>query len=177
MPSPGETSLPAISLILGGARSGKSLYAERLCSAGGVYVATATALDHEMAERIRRHRARRGPAWTTIEEPLDLAGVLTRAAPGRPFLVDCLTLWLSNVLEAGRDVAAETAALTQALRAAPAPVVLVGNEVGLGIVPATALGRAFRDHAGRLNQAIAALADHVVFLVAGLPLVLKGNAP
>lgn len=177
MSSPREPSLPAVSLVLGGARSGKSAYAERLCPAGGVYVATAAPADHEMADRIRHHRARRGPAWTTIEEPLDLAGVLSMAAPGRPLLIDCLTLWLSNLLEAGRDVAAETTTLTQALRAAATPVVLVSNEVGMGIVPSTPLGRAFRDHAGQLNQAVAAVADRVVLVIAGLPLVLKDVAP
>ena len=171
---------PLVTLVLGGARSGKSSYAERLVeSAGGtggraLYVATAEAGDSEMAERIRRHRARRGGAWTTVEEPLELADALSRhGASGRAVLVDCLTLWLSNVMAAERDVDAQVAGLTKALGAVGGPVVLVSNEVGLGLVPATPLGRAFRDHAGRLNQAVARVADRVVFVAAGLPLVLK----
>jgi adenosylcobinamide kinase / adenosylcobinamide-phosphate guanylyltransferase len=172
--------LPLATLVLGGARSGKSAYAERLIeSAGGtgglgLYLATAEAGDGEMAERIRRHRARRGSGWTTVEEPLELADALSRYSdPGRPVLVDCLTLWLSNVMAAERDVDAEVAGLTRALGALAGPVVFVANEVGLGLVPATPLGRAFRDHAGRLNQAVAEVADRVVFVAAGLPLALK----
>lgn len=170
--------LPPVTLVLGGARSGKSAYAEALIgAAGGLYLATAEALDAEMAERIARHRRRRGPAWQTCEEPLDLAAVLRgRAGDARPVLVDCLTLWLANVLAAGRDVAAETEHLAAALGSAGGPVVLVSNEVGLGIVPETPLGRSFRDHAGRLNQAVAARADRVVLVVAGLPLSLKDTA-
>jgi adenosylcobinamide kinase/adenosylcobinamide-phosphate guanylyltransferase len=162
-------------LVLGGARSGKSRYAEALIeSAGdGVYLATAQALDPEMEERIRRHRARRGKRWTTLEEPLDIAQALTAAAPGRPVLVDCLTLWLANLIAAGRDVGRETDALVDALARRDGAVILVANEVGLGIVPENALARLFRDHAGRLNQRIAARADRVVFMAAGLPLVLK----
>lgn len=142
---------------------------------GGVYLATAQALDAEMAARIARHRAERGRDWTTIEEPLELAAALERGArAGQPILVDCLTLWLSNLMGAGRGVEAEIARLLAALKVLPAPVVFVSNEVGLGIVPDNALARAFRDEAGRLNQAVAAAADRVVFLVAGLPLALKG---
>ncbi|MBX9991008.1 bifunctional adenosylcobinamide kinase/adenosylcobinamide-phosphate guanylyltransferase [Phreatobacter oligotrophus] len=167
-----------VTLVLGGARSGKSAHAERLAlGAGGepVYIATAEAHDEEMAERIARHRAdRQGRGWTTVEEPLDLAGAIGREArPGRSLLVDCLTLWLSNVMLAGRDPADAQAALVMALGGAVAPVVLVSNEVGLGLVPETPLGRAFRDAQGRLNQAIAARADRVVFVAAGLPLTLK----
>jgi adenosylcobinamide kinase/adenosylcobinamide-phosphate guanylyltransferase len=169
--------LPATTLVLGGARSGKSRYAERLvetAAEGGTYCATAQALDAEMAARIARHRARRGRFWRTVEEPLALAAAIAaEAAPDRPVLVDCLTLWLSNLLLADRQVERETAALAAALRLAAGPVVLVANEVGLGLVPQTALGRRFRDAAGRLNQEIAALADRVVFIAAGLPLVLK----
>lgn len=170
--------LPPVTLVFGGARSGKSAYAERLVAAAGsgLYLATAQAGDAEMAARIAQHRARRGVSWTTIEEPLGLVAALHEfASPRRPVLVDCLTLWLANLLAAGRDVEAETAGLTRGLGNLAGPVVLVSNEVGLGIVPATALGRAFRDHAGRLNQAVAGVADRVVFIAAGLPLVLKGT--
>jgi adenosylcobinamide kinase / adenosylcobinamide-phosphate guanylyltransferase len=176
--------LPLVTLVLGGARSGKSAYAERLIEAAsgsvgetgglGLYLATAEAGDREMADRISWHRARRGDAWMTVEEPLELAAALRRYSDlGRPVLVDCLTLWLSNVMAAGRDVDAEVAVLTQALGALGGSVVLVSNEVGLGLVPATPLGRAFRDHAGRLNQAVAEVADRVIFVAAGLPLTLK----
>lgn len=168
--------LASVTLVLGGARSGKSAYAEALVEAAGrgLYLATAEAGDAEMAERIRHHRRRRGESWVTIEEPLDLAGALKRhAAPERPILVDCLTLWLSNVMAAGRDPDDEALALAEGLSALSGPVVLVSNEVGLGLVPETSLGRAFRDHAGRLHQTIAREADRVVFIAAGLPLILK----
>ncbi|HEY0524405.1 MAG TPA: bifunctional adenosylcobinamide kinase/adenosylcobinamide-phosphate guanylyltransferase [Stellaceae bacterium] len=177
--------LPPLTLVLGGARSGKSRHAESLVEASGLaraYIATAQALDAEMAERIRHHRERRaGAGWTTIEAPLDLSGALATAArPGRAVLVDCLTLWLTNVLlraeDGGGGVAAEIAALADRLPRLEGPVVLVANEVGLGIVPDNALARAFRDHAGRLNQAVAAAAQRVVFVAAGLPLVLKDDA-
>jgi adenosylcobinamide kinase/adenosylcobinamide-phosphate guanylyltransferase len=175
-------SLPHLTLVLGGARSGKSRYAETLIesrAATAIYLATAEAHDGEMAERIARHRVRRAAArsairWRTIEEPLALAPCLAELAhPDYPVLVDCLTLWLSNLMLAGRDVAAETAGLVAAIPSLAGPVVVVANEVGLGIVPDTVLGRAFRDHAGFLNQSLATVADHVVFLAAGLPLVLK----
>lgn len=164
-------------LVLGGARSGKSAFAEELVRGSGrarVYLATATAGDGEMGERIARHVADRGPGWTTVEEPLDLAGALLReAAPDRAVLVDCLTLWLSNALFAGRDPEAEVAALARALRGLAGPAVLVSNEIGLGVVPDTALGRAFRDAHGRMNQAVAAALPRVAFVAAGLPLWLK----
>lgn len=169
-------SLPDLTLVLGGARSGKSAHAERLCEAARrcVYLATAEAGDDEMAERIRHHQARRGPGWTTVEEPVELAAALGRyAAPDRPVLVDCLTLWLSNVMMAGRDVGKESERLVDALGATAGPVVLVSNEVGLGLVPDTPLGRAFRDEAGRLNQAVAAVAERVIFVAAGIALTLK----
>jgi adenosylcobinamide kinase/adenosylcobinamide-phosphate guanylyltransferase len=170
-----------LTLILGGARSGKSRYAESLITAlpaPWTYVATAEARDSEMAERIAAHRARRGAGWTIIEAPRDLAGAL--AAHGKtPVLVDCLTLWLSNVLLADADVDAEIAqlegALVHALAHAAAPIVLVANEVGFGIVPDNALGRRFRDLQGLLNQRIAARADRVILVVAGLPLTMKGS--
>jgi adenosylcobinamide kinase/adenosylcobinamide-phosphate guanylyltransferase len=170
--------LPRTTLVLGGARSGKSRHAEGLVEAAapaGTYCATAEAGDAEMRERIAAHRARRGTFWRTIEAPLDLTPAIAAAAPGRPLLIDCLTLWLSNVLLAGQPLAAEFAILRAALRDAAGPVVLVANEVGLGLVPETPLGREFRDAAGWLNQDIAALADRVVFVAAGLPLVLKGG--
>ena len=181
-----SSSIPRLTLVLGGARSGKSRYAEALIEAAGVpsalYIATAEALDAEMAERIRRHRARRaaahGVAWETVEEPIHLARRLAGLAqPGRPILVECLTLWLTNLMLAGRDIAAEMDALAATLSTLAGPVVLVTNEVGLGIVPENALARAFRDHAGELNQAVAAIAERVVLLAAGLPLVLKDLSP
>ncbi len=165
----------ATTLVLGGARSGKSAWAEGLLAGGpALYLATGQPLDGEMAERIRLHRARRGALWTTVEEPLELAAALDRhAGPGRPVLVDCLTLWLSNLLQAGRDPDDAAADLCEVLDAPPGPVVLVSNEVGLGLVPENALGRAFRDHQGRLNQRVAAICRRVVFVAAGLPLTLK----
>jgi adenosylcobinamide kinase/adenosylcobinamide-phosphate guanylyltransferase len=163
--------------VLGGARSGKSARAEALvqgCGLAPVYVATAQALDGEMEERIRQHRLRRGAGWLTLEEPLALAETLAREArPDRAVLVDCLTLWLTNLMVAGRDVMTETDRLVAALHAPGGPVVLVSNEVGLGIVPLDAMSRAFVDHAGRLHQKIAAVADWVQFMAAGLPLDLK----
>ncbi|MDP6603878.1 MAG: bifunctional adenosylcobinamide kinase/adenosylcobinamide-phosphate guanylyltransferase [Rhodospirillales bacterium] len=168
--------MPSLTLVLGGMRSGKSMYAESLIETRGpgLYLATADAGDAEMAERIRRHRARRGSAWSTVEAPLDIVGALGEVPRGgRPVLVDCLTLWLSNVMEAGRDVDAESRVLIEGLRAHPAPVVAVSNEVGLGIVPDNALGRAFADAAGRLNQSAAQAAERVVFMAAGLAVVLK----
>ncbi|MBF0130863.1 MAG: bifunctional adenosylcobinamide kinase/adenosylcobinamide-phosphate guanylyltransferase [Alphaproteobacteria bacterium] len=173
---PAALPLPPLTLVLGGTRSGKSAHAESLAVLPGVestYLATASAGDGEMAERIRRHQERRGTSWRTVEEPVDLPGVLRNCPPGAPILIDCLTLWLSNLLLAGRDPAAEAEALLDALRAPPGPVIAVASEVGLGIVPENALARLFRDHAGLLNQRVAGLADRVVFVAAGLPLVLK----
>lgn len=164
-----------MSLILGGARSGKSARALALATEPPLcFLATAEALDAEMAERIERHRAERGPDWLVVEAPLDIAGPIARHRVGT-LVVDCLTLWLSNLMHAGRDVAAETEALTRALRRS-GRVVLVSNEVGLAIAPENALARRFRDEQGRLNQRVAAVADHVEFVAAGLPLVLKGGA-
>lgn len=163
-------------LITGGVRSGKTRYALSRAEAAGperTYLATAQALDEEMADRIRRHQAERGPGWITVEEPLDI----TRHLGGRPVLVDCLTLWLTNLMlsrEDGAPLEAEFARLAEAVRAADAPVFLVTNEVGLGIVPENALARRFRDEAGRLAQGLAAVCDEVVLCVAGLPLHVKG---
>jgi adenosylcobinamide kinase/adenosylcobinamide-phosphate guanylyltransferase len=167
-----------LTLVLGGARSGKSRYAERLISAlppPWIYLATAQAGDEEMATRIAEHQARRGGAWQTVEAPHDLARALDAAPPGRPVLVDCLTLWLSNRMLADVDLDRETDALEQVLRYRDAPVALVANEVGSGIVPDNALARRFRDRQGLLNQRLAACADQVVLLVAGLPLIVKGS--
>lgn len=166
-----------ITLILGGARSGKSRLAEELAQKRNgrlVYLATAEAWDDEMHARIAEHKARRGDRWHDIEAPIAIAEVL-RAVPADTgaVLVDCLTLWLSNLMHANRDIPAETAGLLAALDAVRFPVLLVSNEVGLGIVPDNKLARDFRDHQGRLNQAVAARADHAVFMAAGLPLVLK----
>jgi len=164
-------------LVLGCARSGKSRFAEQLACESGlarVYLATATAGDDEMRARIAHHRAQRGDGWRTAEEPLALVDALTReAGEGRVVLVDCLTLWLSNLMHAARDVEAETKALAEWLRDARHPVLLVSNEVGLGLVPETPLGRDFRDAQGRLNQTIAAAVPNVAFVAAGLPLWLK----
>jgi len=172
------TALPRLSLILGGARSGKSRHAEALVTATPGpwhYVATAQGLDDEMVARISKHRADRAKGWITTEEPLALAEALGRIATGSaPVLVDCLTLWLSNLMLDGRNPEAEADEVLRVVADLQAPVVLVANEVGLGIVPDNALARAFRDAAGRLNQRIAAQADRVVFVAAGLPLVLKG---
>ncbi len=169
--------LPRVTLVLGGARSGKSAWAERLVEsvdAQPVYVAPAVAGDAEMVERIRRHRERRGERWHAVEEPLDLRGVLAREdRSGQVLLVDCLSLWLSNVMAAELNIETEVCGLLTALRAVKAPVVLVSNEVGMGIVPANALARRYRDDLGRLNQSVASLAELVVFVAAGLPLALK----
>ena len=174
--------LPPVTLVLGGARSGKSTHAEKLVTGtlyGGaprpaVYVATAEAGDVEMATRIMAHRARRGGAWTTVEEPLKLAeAVETAAGHGQPILVDCLTLWLSNLMHAGADLDEASDDLVRALDDCPVPVVMVSNEVGMGIVPETPLGRTFRDAQGRLNMRMAARADRVILMAAGLPLTMK----
>jgi adenosylcobinamide kinase/adenosylcobinamide-phosphate guanylyltransferase len=164
-------------LILGGARSGKSRYAETLGRAHGgslTYIATGEAGDAEMAERIKQHRAARGPEWTTIEEPVELASVLAReAGPERFVLVDCVTLWISNLMGRQRSVPEEVDALCRAIGDAAGTVCIVSNEVGLGIVPDNAAARAFRDAAGLAHQRLAAVCDEVVLMVAGLPIRLK----
>lgn len=165
-------------LVLGGARSGKSGFSERLVEASGLsmhYVATGRAWDDEMRERIDHHRARRGEGWTTHEEPLDLVSLLTRIDDeNRVVLVDCLTLWVTNLMMEGRDMAAEFAALAAFLPEARARLILVSNEVGLGIVPENRMARDFRDHAGRLHQIVAEKSAEVYFVAAGLPLKMKG---
>lgn len=166
-------------LVLGGARSGKSAHAERMAVESGLavaYIATAEVLDVEMAERIARHRADRPAGWETIEAPRTLAATLrAEAAPDRCLVIDCLTLWLSNLMldpDPGL-LERERAALLETLPRLPGRILLVSNEVGLGLVPDNALARRFRDEAGRLNQVVARLCDHVVFVAAGLPLTLK----
>lgn len=166
-----------LTLVLGGARSGKSRYAESLITTGEppwTYVATAEAGDEEMAARIKAHRQRRNSCWHTIEAPRDVAAVLAECESAA-VLIDCLTLWLSNLVLAHADIEGEISRLERALRAMKAHVVLVANEVGLGIVPEHPLGRQFRDWQGVLNQRMAAQADRVILMVAGLPLAVKGN--
>ncbi|MBV0892709.1 bifunctional adenosylcobinamide kinase/adenosylcobinamide-phosphate guanylyltransferase [Paracoccus sp. Z118] len=165
----------SIILVTGGARSGKSAIAEsRTLSLGrpAVYIATAQAFDAEMEERIAAHQARRGEEWQTHAEPLDLCGAL-KLTDGVPRLVDCLTLWLSNLILAKHDWRPEAARLIEALGAQTAPVVLVTNEVGAGIVPDNRLARLFRDAAGTLNQQVAQAADEVILAVCGLPMKVK----
>lgn len=178
-------------LVLGGARSGKSAYAERIATESGrgvVYIATASAGDGEMAQRIAHHRERRPAHWRTVEEPLLLADAITRhGTKDNVILVDCLTLWLSNLIFSDARPYPDTGvadmpplfhaqrqALLAALRAAPGHVILVSNEVGMGIVPLGAVSRLFADEAGRLNQSVAAECERAVLIAAGLPLVLKG---
>lgn len=163
-------------LITGGARSGKSTLAERMTLSLGtpaIYIATAEALDDEMSDRIARHRARRGQEWQTVAAPLDLVGALQASDGQAPRLVDCLTLWLSNLMFAARDWEVEVEALAQCLAQQTSPVVFVTNEVGAGIVPENALARAFRDAAGLTNQRVAAVCDEVWISIAGQPLKVK----
>ncbi|WID94791.1 bifunctional adenosylcobinamide kinase/adenosylcobinamide-phosphate guanylyltransferase [Bosea vestrisii] len=169
-------TLPPLTLVLGGARSGKSRHAEALIEAlpgPWTYIATAQAYDDEMRARIAEHRARRSRDWQTVDAPVALPEAIRNARSGPPILVDCLTLWLTNLLLAERDIAIATGELIAACREAEGPVVLVSNEVGLGIVPDNALARRFRDEAGRLHQRLAAQAGRVVFMVAGLPMQVK----
>lgn len=172
----GAGSVPGLVLVLGGARSGKSRHAEALVTATPApwaYVATAEALDSEMAERIALHRARRAEGWQTFDAPRALAETLRGLPQDQPVLVDCLTLWLTNHLLADADLEREEAELLDALSGRAGLTVCVANEVGLGIVPDNALARRFRDAAGRLNQAVAVRAERVVMVVAGLPLIVK----
>ncbi len=165
-------------LILGGARSGKTTYALQACEATKlecIYIATATADDAEMEARIAYHKKERGEHWQLIEEPIALSRVLMKESrEGRVILVDCLTLWLSNLLCSGRDCTAMSAALVQTVKGCSGSIIFVSNEVGLGIVPDNALAREFRDAQGRLNQKLATICDNVTFIAAGLPLKLKG---
>ncbi|MBW9089927.1 bifunctional adenosylcobinamide kinase/adenosylcobinamide-phosphate guanylyltransferase [Rhizobium wenxiniae] len=165
-------------LVLGGARSGKSAFSERLAQATGLerhYIATGRAYDDEMRERIVRHQDDRGPSWVTHEEPVELIRTLREIdRPGRVVLVDCLTLWVTNLMMAGEDIPARSADLAAQLLSLEAKIIFVSNEVGLGIVPENRMAREFRDHAGRLHQQMAAAADEVFFVAAGLPLRMKG---
>lgn len=164
--------------ILGGARSGKSRFAEELAGKSGGslhYLATGRAWDDEMRERIVHHQVRRGGEWTTHEAPVDIAAVLEQLdAPENVVLIDCLTLWLTNLMMENADIEAAFAALEAAIVSARARLIFVSNEVGLGIVPENRMAREFRDHAGRLHQRIAAIAREVYFVAAGLPLKMKG---
>nr|WP_258570867.1 bifunctional adenosylcobinamide kinase/adenosylcobinamide-phosphate guanylyltransferase [Flavimaribacter sediminis] len=166
-------------MVLGGARSGKSRFAERLVDASGlgaVYVATARlGEDEEMTTRIDHHRARRGPDWTTLEEPLLLPELLVREAGGdRVILVDCLTLWITNLMLEALDVEARCDELAERVANLPGIIILVSNEVGMGIVPENRMARDFRDHAGRLHQKLGEVVDEVYLVAAGLPMKLKG---
>ena len=167
-----------LTVVLGGAASGKSVYAEALASTSErscMYIATAQAFDAEMRAKILAHKKRRGNHWTTVEAPLDVVSALDNAAVDQVILLDCATLWLSNVMLEGRDVEREIEGLLSALARCAAPVIVVSNETGMGIVPEHKLGRAFRAEQGVLNQRLAALADRVVLVVAGLPSVLKDS--
>ena len=173
-------ALPCLTLVTGGARSGKSTWAEGLARLSGRprrYIATAQAFDAEMRDRITHHQAQRGEDWITVEAPFDLGAALAAAQAAEVVLVDCLTLWLTNHLLADHNLAAEGVALLSALAACPAPVICVTNEVGWGIVPGDPLSRRFRDEQGRLNQQIAAQACLVVAVICGLPVALKGQIP
>ncbi|ESY78003.1 adenosylcobinamide kinase [Mesorhizobium sp. LNHC221B00] len=165
-----------LTFIIGGARSGKSAHAETLATAlpsPWTYIATADAFDDEMRERIALHRSRRGEGWSTIDAPLDLAGAIEALPDNQPVLVDCLTLWLTNHMLGERDLEQECQRLAAVLSRPRGPWFVVSNEVGQGIVPDNALARRFRDAAGRLNQQVAAIADTVLLMVAGLPLKVK----
>jgi len=173
-------SLPALTLIIGGARSGKSAFAESLIQATSRprrYIATSEAWDDEMRDRIAQHQRHRGGDWTTVEAPLDLDAALADAGSNEAVLIDCATLWLTNHLLADHDLEAETDRLLAALSSCAAPVIIVSNETGWGIVPDNALARRFRDEQGRLNQRLARQAALVVTVIAGLPLSLKGSLP
>lgn len=174
------SQLPRLTLVIGGAASGKSLFAENIITTSGlrpVYLATAEPLDSEMEGKISRHRDRRGPDWRVVEAGLDLGPALSGARPDEAVLVDCLTIWLTNHLLAGHDPAAETDGLLAAFAGCRAPVIAVSNEVGQGIVPENALARRFREAQGALNQRVAAEAGVVVAVIAGLPVALKGQLP
>jgi adenosylcobinamide kinase/adenosylcobinamide-phosphate guanylyltransferase len=174
-------NFPKVMLITGGARAGKSRYAERLMKARPArhaVIATGTAGDDEMAERIARHRAERDPSWDVIEQPISIRSAIRNAArPDRIVLVDCLTLWISNLMAERREIEIEVQGLVGTLQNAAGPVIVVSNEVGLGIVPDNPLARAFRDNLGRANQVVAAAAECAVFMAAGIPIVLKGTLP
>ena len=171
---------PDLTFVLGGAASGKSVFAEQLVVSSGksrVYLATSQVFDEEMRHKVDQHIAQRGPNWLTIEAPLDLPAVLAKLTADQICLIDCATMWLTNHLLAETDLETAQLRLLQGLRECPAQIVVVSNEVGHGIVPENALARRFREAQGRLNIALAAQADLVVQITAGLPMVLKGNLP
>ena len=175
-------------LILGGAQSGKSKYALRLGeeyikatnkgTARGLYVATAQPLDQEMEEKIQRHRLERGPRWETVEEPTEVPNIIRQCSGIYPvILVDCLTLWMSNLMEhKPNSIELSARDLFDALSETTGPIIMVSNEIGLGLVPGEAVGRKYRDLSGRLHQRLAEICDRVILVVAGLPLELKGNS-
>lgn len=172
--------LDKLTLVLGGAGSGKSLWAETLvrhASKDRLYIATARVWDDEVRQKVDRHRAQRGPSWTTIEAPMHIDRALMQARADQVVLLDCATMWLSNHLLEDSDLAAETTHFLSALAACPAPIVVVSNEVGMSVVPENALARRFRDAQGALNQQLAAQAGLVVAVMAGLPMTLKGQLP
>ncbi|MEL7164485.1 MAG: bifunctional adenosylcobinamide kinase/adenosylcobinamide-phosphate guanylyltransferase [Pseudomonadota bacterium] len=172
--------LPCLSLVLGGAASGKSAFAEKMIVSSDldrVYIATSQVRDEEMRQKIDKHVAQRGAGWTTIEAPLDVAAALAQLDASHAVLLDCATLWLTNMMLGGHDLGTAQAELLAACVATPAPVVVVSNEVGQGIVPDNALARQFREAQGRLNIALAAQANCVVHVLAGLPHVRKGEMP
>ena len=167
-----------ITLVLGGAASGKSKWAEQWVTATGrkrVYLATSQALDEEMSAKIEAHRLQRGPDWRTIEEPLNISAALENVSADEAVLLDCATLWLSNLMFSEADIEAATAQLCDSLIACSAPITIVSNEIGLGLVPEHAISRRFRDAQGALNQRLAEISQTVVFIAAGLPLALKGS--
>jgi adenosylcobinamide kinase/adenosylcobinamide-phosphate guanylyltransferase len=176
MEEPHTAGRARLTLVLGGARSGKSRHAQVLAMATPppwVYIATAQALDDEMLKRIAKHKASRGKGWSTIEEPIELARAVAEAPAEAPLVVDCVTLWVSNLMLGGRDVDAAMAEFVKSLDGRKAPTIVVSNEVGAGLVPETALGRAFRDQSGLVNQQLAVSAHDVLYMVAGLPIPLK----
>ncbi len=168
--------LPPLTLVLGGQRSGKSAYAEGLIDdeREAIYLATGEAFDKEMARRVALHKKRRGDNWSTVEEPVDIIRALLEVDPaGKPILIDSLAMWIANLLGQGYDVKNEIFTLVETLESLTSPIVIVSDEAGLGVIPDNALARGFLDDLGELNQAIATLADRVVFVAAGLPLILK----
>jgi adenosylcobinamide kinase/adenosylcobinamide-phosphate guanylyltransferase len=171
-------TLPKLTLVLGGAASGKSAFAEQLVMSQDdhpTYIATAQVFDDEMAKKVACHREMRGGNWQTIEEPLDIASAIAKSPAGKPILIDCATLWLTNVILGEHDLKQHVRLFLEAVTTATAPIVIVSNEVGQGIVPDNALSRQFRNAQGRLNQNVAAQADLVVAVMAGLPIALKGT--
>lgn len=173
-------TLPFLTLVIGGAASGKSAYSEQIVKASGrprVYLATSRVFDDEMQTKVSKHISDRGDGWRTIEEPRDIKTAFEDCSAEEIVLFDCATMWLNNVMMDEADIPSQTDLLLETLKAAPCPIVIVTNEVGHGIVPENKLARQFRDAQGRLNQKLATQADLVVLVTAGLPLSLKGTLP